>query len=228
MTFTLLQQPTASSETVTLSLAPDASQLSSAIGSFVTAYNAMNTQVQQQVGSSGGLLSGDYAVRAIQSDLESMVSYFSPTGSIQSLAGVGVTFDDTTGALSFNQDAVTANDPVAFNNLTASQLQGAMQFFGSLTNGFCAVSQTLNSLTDPVSGIIQTEQNGFSQTDTNLKAQISTMTDQINTMQTNLSQQLAAADTLIAGLQSQQNMLSSSIDALNYSTYGVITSSNAA
>ena len=215
LTFNLLEQP-AQGASIKLTLASDGSQLSSAIGSFVTAYNAMYDQVQQQVGSNAGLLTGDYAVREIQSDLRALAGSSLSSGSVRSLADIGLTFD-TKGHLSFDSNA--------FNSLSSSQLRDAMTFFSSSSSGgFAAVSQRLTALTDPISGIIKVEENGLDQTDKNLQSQMSTLTDRINAMQSTLSQQLAAADTMIAGLESQQTMLDSSIAALNYSLYGKIVS----
>ena len=215
LTFSLLQQP-ASGASISLSLAPDGSRLSGAISSFVTAYNSMFDQAQQQVGSSAGLLSGDSAVRQIQSDLRALASSSLSSGSVRSLADAGLTFDDT-GHLSF--------DTKVFNALSSTQLQDAMKFFSSeVSGGFAAVTKQLSALTDPVTGIIKVEQDGLDQTDKNLHSQISTLTDRVNAMQAALSQQLAAADTMIAGLESQQNMLNSSIAALDYAFYGKVVS----
>ena len=102
-----------------------------------------------------------------------------------------------------------------------------MTFFSSTgAGGFASISSQLTALTDPISGIIKTEQNGLDQTDKYLQAQMSTLTDRVNAMQAKLSQQLAIADTMIAGLESQQTMLNSSIAALNYALYGKSVNSN--
>lgn len=213
LTFTFLAKPAG---TVNLTLSANGDRLSSAIGSFVSAYNAMRDQVLGQVGPSGGLLSGNFVVRDIQNDLRSLAGYTTSSGSVKSLADLGLTFDNS-GRLSF--------DTTVFNGLSTPQLADALKFFGSTTTGFGAIAQKFTALTDPVTGLIKAEQNGLTQQDQHLQAQMSALTDRINAMQQNLSRQLAAADTMIAGLESQQNMLNSSMAALNYALYGKIVSS---
>ncbi len=73
---------------------------------------------------------------------------------------------------------------------------------------------------DPDTGLIQSEVTGYNTTDQNLQTQIETKATQISQMQTDLQQQLAAQDAAIADLESQQNILSTTIEAMNYSTYG--------
>ncbi len=53
-----------------------------------------------------------------------------------------------------------------------------------------------------------------------MRSQITTLTARINTMQTNLSQQLAQADALQAELQSQQSEVAASLQGLNLVLYG--------
>jgi flagellar hook-associated protein 2 len=205
-----LVQPTGLGNSVTLTLVTDPSQLSSAISSFVSAYNALVDNVKQQVGSSAGLLSGDFAVNTVQADLRAVSSY-SANGTVKSLADMGVTFDQT-GHMSFSSST--------FNSLSTSQIQGALAYFGSSTTGFGLLAQKFTSLTDPISGAIKLEEDGFDRQDTHLQSQITTLTLRINTMQTNLSAQLEKADTLLAGLESQQSMLTASVQSLNYVLYG--------
>ncbi len=209
LSFTL-QQPTGLGGRVNLSLATDRSQLSSAISDFVSAYNGMSDKVQEQVGQTAGLLTGDYVVRAAQEDMRALSGY-SADGTIKSLWEMGVAFD-VNGKLSF--------DSARFNTLSDSQVQGAMAFFGSTTTGFGALSSKLTALTDPVTGLIKLEQDGLDATDKNLQSQIGTLTDRINALQATTAARLQAADALLAGLESQQKMLSASIQSANFSLYG--------
>ena len=83
-----------------------------------------------------------------------------------------------------------------------------------------ALAEKFTALTDPISGSIKIEQDGLTQTDKSLQAQITTLQDRINVMQTALQSRLQLADTLLAGLESQKNMLTASVDSLNYVLYG--------
>ncbi len=209
VTFNLLQ-PTGVGGKVSLTLASDPTQLSNSISSFVTAYNAMAASVQQQVGPNAGLLTGDFAVREVQNDMRALSNY-GAAGTVKSLSDMGITFDQS-GKMTF--------DSSLFNSLSPSQVQGALAFFGSSTTGFGALAQKFTALTDPVTGGIKLEQDGLDQTDKQLQSRLSVMTERINRMQTSLSARLQAADALIAGLQSQQQLVTASVQSVNLVTFG--------
>jgi flagellar hook-associated protein 2 len=197
-------------ETVTLTLATDRSRLSKAISTFVDAYNSLATAVGAQVGQSAGLLSGSFVVRALQDNMRALASY-STSGEIQSLWEMGLEFDNT-GKLSF--------DANRFSQLSDSQINGAISFFGSPTTGFGALADKFDSLTDPISGAIRIEQDGFDQTDKNLQAQIAILEDRISAMQQSMSARLQLADSLLAQLESQQKVLAASVQSINLITFG--------
>lgn len=207
LTFTLKDT---SNTSIKVTVAADSSQLSSAISSFVSSYNSMSNLVLAQVGSNAGLLTGDGIVRDIQYDMRLLSSYASD-GVMKSLSDTGVKFDET-GKLTFDTDQ--------FNSLSASQIQGAIAFFGSSTTGFGALAKKFDLLTDPITGAVKLEQDGLSQTDKNLQTQISTLEERINTFQSDMLNRLQAADAVLAGLESQQAVLTATIQAMNYTTYG--------
>lgn len=201
-----------SSTATTLTLASDPTQLSSALQDFVTNYNALATAVQAQEGTGAGLLSGDTVISQLQDTLGSLSGYTTSTGSINNLADLGVEFDDDTGQLSFDQ--------TAFSALSSTQISDAFSYIGSTTSGLGGFSQTLQEYSDPVTGLIQTEVSGLSQTDTDLQSQISTLTTNLTAMQTAMASQLEAADAQIAELQSQQQTLTASLQSLSLVLYG--------
>jgi flagellar hook-associated protein 2 len=209
MTFDILAQ---SSSPVTLSLATDPTQLSTDLQNFVTQYNALQTAVVAQTGPSGGPLTGDTVVEQLQDAMRQMTSYTTTTGTVQSLADLGVEFTGETGQLFFDQ--------TTFDALSGPQISDGLSFIGSPTSGFGAFSSTFTQFSDPVTGIIQSETTGLQQTDTDLQSQISTLNAQISTMQTNLTTQLEAADAQQYELQNQQTALSASLQGLSLVLYG--------
>ncbi|MBV8844214.1 MAG: flagellar filament capping protein FliD [Bryobacterales bacterium] len=196
---------------VTLSLQSDPTQLSSALQNFVTAYNQVQTDLKTQQGPSGGLLSGDTLITELRNSMQQIASYTSSKGSVESLADLGVEFDSS-GTASFNQ--------TTFSQLSDSQLSGAFSFIGSATAGLGGFSQALQQYSDPITGLIKTEQNGLSTSDKHIQSQITSITDRINTMQKNLASQLQKADTLLAELQNQQQTLTASLQGLSLVLYG--------
>ncbi len=208
MSFNLLGTTTGS-QSATLSASPDSSQLNSALTDLVTNYNALVDEVNTQVGGSGGALNGDTLIAQTSDDMRQLAMYNGSGG--MNLTTLGITFD-TTGKMTF--------DPTAVGSLSGSQLTQAFQFLGSATTGLGGFASQFTQLSDPVNGLITTEENTLNQENTSLSGQISTLTTRITTMQTALTQQLEAADSAIAALQSQQQVLTASIQAVDYTVYG--------
>lgn len=214
VTFTLAGT---SSSAVSIDLSSDPTQLSSALQTFVTDYNQVQTDLSQQVGQSGGVLVGDSVIDQIQQTLQQMVSYTSNgSGGVQSLSTLGVEFSDT-GQASFDQDT--------FDALSQSQLADAFTYLGSTTSGFGGFSQQLEGISEPASGSIAEEVTGLQQTNTDLTTQISTLQTQVSNMQTSLTQQMEKADAQQAELQQQQSDLQSYLDGLELVLYGKDTTS---
>jgi flagellar hook-associated protein 2 len=195
---------------VTLSLATDASQLSSGLQDFAGKYNAAVDAVAAQVGKTGGLLVGDFLVRQIQQDLR-QVNTFQGSGAIQSLSDLGLQFGSD-GKISFNTST--------FNKLTDSQISGAFTFLGSTTTGLGGLSVRFGQLTDPTNGLIKNQQDSYAATDKRLQTNISDLNARIGRLQANLTRQLQVADALQAKLTSQQQQLNATIQSLNYSAFG--------
>ena len=196
--------------TVTVSLNPDPTQLSSALSTFVSDYNTLLNDVNAQVGQNDGPLAGNDVLTTLRSDLMQLTNY-TGTGAVKSLSDVGITMDDT-GTMTL--------DPTVLSGMSSSQLEAAFSWVGSSTSGFASLANVFNVLGDPISGMIQQEVSGDNTTENNLNTQITLKATQVSQMQSNLQLQLAAADSNIADLESQQNMLNTTIEAMNYSTYG--------
>jgi flagellar hook-associated protein 2 len=209
MTFTIAGT-TSLNQTVTISAAQDPTQISSALQDFVTKYNAVGSALNAQIGPAGGLLSGNSLIWEIQGALRSLVNY-NGTGTIKSLTDLGIELD-ATGKMSLNQGT--------FNALSSSQIAGAFSFLGSATTGFGGLSANLSQFSDPIAGAIKSQQDQFDAAYSRLGDQVTTMASQLNQMQTTLSAKLQAADALVATMQSQQQMLSSTIQGLNFASFG--------
>jgi flagellar hook-associated protein 2 len=207
VTFNLVGTSTGSA---TVSLTTDPAQLSGALQNFVSSYNNLVSQIDQQVGPAAGALSGNLIITTLESDMQQLSAY-QGAGSIKSLSDLGITFD-ASGQMSFDQNT--------FNALSPSQITGAFQFLGSATNGLAGLAQNFTQVSDPVSGMIINAENGIDQTNTDLNNQIQTLTTRLQAQQTAMQQQLAAADTMIASMQSQQQQLTATIQSLDYVLFG--------
>ena len=206
---------------VTLTLATSRSALSSALGSFVSNYNGLASQVNGQVGKTAGLLAGDHIVIETAGLLRQIAGYQgtgSPAAnSIQSLADLGVTFD-AQGQASF--------DATKLNNLNDAQLSSAFGFIGSTSKGFASLGAKLQQLSDPVTGLIKAQQDSYDRSDQGLKNQISTLQDRITVMQKATQLRLQQMDALLGSLQSQQQVITASIQSVNLALFGKNTTTN--
>jgi flagellar hook-associated protein 2 len=205
-------------QAVSLSLAADPSQISSALQDFVAKYNAVGTQVNAQIGPAAGLLSGNSLIYQTQSVLRGLVNY-NGSGTIKSLAALGIELD-ASGKMSFNQTTTDPSRHIAFNSLSSAQITAAFSFLGSATTGFGRLSSQLNQISDPITGLIKVQQDQYDAADTRITAQVSTLTDRINSMQKSLTAQLQAADVLIASLNSQQQMLTATLQGSSFAAFG--------
>lgn len=201
----------ASSSPVTLTLASDPSQLSSALQNVVSNYNSLRTALNAQEGPSAGPLSGDASITQLEQAMNRFTAYTNPGGTIQSLSDLGI---------KFNSNGQASLDSSAVGGFTDAQLSAAFQFIGSATAGLVGASQTFQQFGDPTSGLLGVESKGLANSDQTLQAHIATLTSQLTVMQQNLAAQLSSADALIAELQSQQTSLTASLQGLNVVLYG--------
>ena len=217
LTFTI-NGKTSAGQSVGISLSSDPSQLDSALQNLVTNYNALTSAVTAQTGTSGGSLSGNSIISDIRQSMLNLVSYYGGSGSIHSLSDLGITMSDT-GQMSF--------DPTAISGMSNSQLNDAFSFLGSATTGFAgSLSAQFTQISDPVSGTIAVQEAQFTQENQSLTNQITSDNQRVSVMQAALQSELEAADAAAAALQSQQNVLTADINALNYTTYGQQTLTN--
>jgi flagellar capping protein FliD len=75
-------------------------------------------------------------------------------------------------------------------------------------------------LSDPVTGLIRAEQDGIDRVDHALQTQAEQLTERIVVMRAGLAIKLQQADALLASLESQQTLLTASLQGLNSVLYG--------
>jgi flagellar hook-associated protein 2 len=197
--------------TANITVSQSNANVSSAISSFVTAYNSATAELTKNRGQNGGALTGNSLVLALQTSLNSLGSYASSSGTssaVSSLSDLGLTFDQS-GNLNFDSatfDAISSSSPAAVNT-----------FLGSETgSGFIqSAYSTLTSLTDGTKGTITVAGNNIGTSITSLTTEISNKQDQVNQLQTNLTTQMAQADAAISSLQGQLSEITGLFSAEN-------------
>jgi flagellar hook-associated protein 2 len=209
VTFTLTGT-TAPAETVSLTLSSNRNTLATRLESFVAAYNGTLDQVDAQIGSAAGLLTGNLIVRETSSLLR-QVSGYEGTGNIKSLPSLGVTF---------GRDGKATFDRTVFDGLSENDLQNAFEFFGTSTTGFGSLQAKVNQISDPVVGLIAGETARIDATDKRLSAQVEVLTTRLVLMQRVAAERLQAVDAILGGLDSQKNIVEASVKSLQLVMFG--------
>lgn len=198
------------SETTTIRLSSDRSQLSTALESLVGSYNGVVEFLDSQIGEAAGLLSGSSLVFATSTALRQLTS-FNGSGLVKSLSDLGLTLDSS-GKMAF--------DTAAFSQLTDGQLAAAFTFAGTSVNGIASLANRFAAISDPLTGSAKIEQNQFQATEARLTKQIAELTDRVTAQQEALRQRLQAADTLLASLESQRTLIDAQLESLKLTLYG--------
>jgi len=209
LTFTIVSE-TGVGEPVSLSVISNRGTLATALQNLTSAYNSVRSKIDEQVGENAGLLSGDYIIRQVRGALQQLTGYRG-NGALQSLAELGISLDKA-GVMSF--------DSAQFFALPSATFNASFSFLGSPSAGFGGLSSNLRQVSDPVTGLIKTQQDNYNAADRRISATIATLTERIESMQKSLSEKLQHADALLSSLASQQNTLDASLQSLQLLTFG--------
>jgi flagellar hook-associated protein 2 len=219
VTLTLLGA--SSGSPVNLTVASDASQVSTSINQFVTDYNTalglVNTQfaftsTTNSAGSttSGqGVLASDPTVVSLQSTLEQALNYVytpsSGTTTVSSLSDLGIAAgtDGTLSVDSTTLDNALTNNPTDVQNF----------FEGAALNGFAnSMYNALNTFTEPADGAFTVDLNSISATSASLTSEINDFeTGYIANQQTLLTADFTKAEVALQEMPQQMQELNSEL-----------------
>lgn len=181
----------------TVAVAADPTVIGNALEGLVSAYNTAMTELNNNRGQTDVALAGESIVYQLTDALQGLANYSAGSGGILSLAALGVEFSGTTGQLSFNQSV--------FDSATSGPSSELTQFLGSAAgSGFLQMAtNTMTGLLDPSSGLLTQQLNSVQAGITSTNAQIADKDAAVTQLQNTLTQQMAAADTMIYALQQQ-------------------------
>ena len=182
--------------TTTVTVGRSTSALSAAFSNLATAYNQAITDINNNRGTAGGALQGQSILSELANALNSIADYTSGNSGVSSLESLGFSFDQN-GVLSF--------DSSAFASATAGGLAQLTNFLGSSTSGgfLGAATNTLNSVIEPTTGLLPNSLATYKTEIAQENQDIGNEQDKLNTLQTNLTQQMSAADASIASLEQE-------------------------
>jgi flagellar hook-associated protein 2 len=132
-------------------------------------------------------------VYELQDALDKIAQFTGTSGSVMDLSDLGLTLGSD-GSLSLDS-----------SQLSTQSAAGIQQFLGGLTSGgfLQSANNILTTFTDTTTGTLADEYNNVGNEITSDQTRISTDQNQVNLIQTNLTEQLSQADAAIAVLQQQ-------------------------
>jgi len=186
---------------LTLSVAPDTDSITTAVSSYVTAYNTLISDVNTQIGyntttQTPGVLESDSSAQGLQSALLASTNYNAGSGTYPTLDSLGIT-TNADGTLSLNSSQLAAA-------VQANGTAVASFFQGSALNGFAqSVTNSLNLYTDPTQGAFTVDLQSISSENSELTDETNTLELYLSSQQTILTAQYNAADIAIQQLPEQ-------------------------
>jgi flagellar hook-associated protein 2 len=216
VTFTL-NSVTASGGSNTLNVVNDPSVTQSAVSAFVGAYNALQSSIANltKFDSTAGTrsaLTGDSATHRVQTSLAQALRVFSSSGSVHSLADLGLTTNPLTGKLSM--DGTKLDKAINDNPADVAAL-----FMG--TGGLAA---NIQSATDNilgksgVKGMIASATSGLQQTITALQNQQTSLISRVTGDMNRYRSQFSHLSTLLSTMNATSTYLTQQFNAMNKSS----------
>ncbi len=224
---------------VSVTVAADTSGVSTAVQSFVSAFNSAMSSIDNYdrydaATNTAGALFGNPVVEQIKSQLFNMISGSDSnlTGAYNNLASVGITASGGD-SLSFNATTLNnalATNPTAVANLFSLNTQSTDPVTGKITTTAAGIGTNLDNLlkniTDPNTGIIQETVNSLNTEITANNATITEYNARLANERTLLQTQFNNMELSLSKLQSQNAALSSLAQLSGESTSAPASSSS--
>jgi flagellar hook-associated protein 2 len=224
VTFTL-NSKTAAGGSNTVNLTSDTSATVTAIQNFVNTYNTLQTTISNltsfTAGSGGDAgtsspLTGDSTTRGVQTSLARALQTHTGSGTIQSLADIGITFDPNNGQLDL--------DTSKLNDALSSHPSEVTALFTDATAGIAAsVTTASNSIlgakssfgTTLSTGSITYATQGLQDTISELQNQYTSTQSRITDEMNNYRARFSALDALVAQMNSTSGYLAQQFASLS-------------
>ncbi len=214
-----LNSVTASGGSDTLNLTTDPTVAENAVKSFVTAYNALQSTISSltafsTTNNTSSPLTGDNTTHSAQSAIAQALQVYIGTGTLHSLADLGITTNAQTGQL--NLDTTKLDQAITTDPTDAAALFTSTS--GLAANIQNATTGILGNASTGVTGSLSYATSGLQQTITALQNQytslLSTVTGDMNRYRTEFTN----LDAMLATMNSTSNYLTQQFNAMNKSS----------
>ncbi len=218
VTLNLKAASTTGSNAESLTIASDITNTEKAVQNWVTAYNNVldviktqtnytaPTSTEQSDGtqsSSNGALVSDSTIRAIKRQLQGLMSNFQGSGSLNTMADLGITQDPT------NDGKLTVDNTKLESTLKSSASSVAQFFVGNgTTTGFATqAGNYLTQTVDSADGLIKSAQASIKTSQASVTKQLASIQDSIDSTMARYKTQFTNLNTLLSKLSSTSSYL---------------------
>ncbi len=192
----------------TLTIANDPTTTTSQVNAFVSAYNALQTEMASlgsynaSTGAAGALL-GDPLLSNLENEISSSLygSVSGVTGSLNSLASIGIT-PTTSGQLQV--------DSTKLQNALSSNYNAVGQIFASSTGVAATLATTLSSALG-TTGALQTRTNTLNTEMTQSQTALTQLDQQMAVLQSTYLSEFTALNTLLSNTQATASFLTTNL-----------------
>jgi len=199
-----------STDAASLSLTRDDSAATKAINAFVTAYNNLQSTIQSLTSydvdaQQSSALTGDTLARRVQSQARDVLNVSLGSGSVRSLAQLGISTDPSTGALSVDNDKLAAaiKDHLGDVQQLFAGEQGISSRMGEMAKGFLGSD-----------GLISNAKAGADRNIDDLQKQYEKTAERIDAKMETYRQQFTALDSMVAQMNSVSSYLTQQLSML--------------
>ena len=197
---------------VTVNVSPDTSQATTAINNFVSAYNTVVTEINNQFkvasdGSGGGVLESDNTLRQAQSLLLGAASYsVAGNNGAVNLASIGVNLND---------DGTLSVDNGALSTALTSNFSAVQNLLQNSTTGLAQnLSSVITSLTSSGSGLLTLDNQSISSTSQSIGQQISDLQAALVVQEQNLTAVYSTVNATLQELPLLENQVSQQLSSI--------------
>jgi len=185
-----------------LDVARDTQAINAAVTQFVDAYNALASQLKSRSafasgGNAAGVLAGDNGLRQMQSQLSDIFTSPVVTGTLSSLAQVGIAFKNG-GQLQF--------DSVTFNNALAADFDDVVNLIGSPT-GFATRLEDWARNTLSAGGIIESRTQSLRDFVKDRNAEVDRLEQRMTVLEKKYTQEYTNLNLLLARMNTTSTFL---------------------
>jgi flagellar hook-associated protein 2 len=200
---------------VSLMVGPDTSQAKQAVNSFVSAYNAVISGLNEQFAydpstKHAGVLSGDSTLLQLQSSLLAEMSHtVSGNTSLTTLRSLGVNMS--------NDGTLTVDDSVIDGVLKSNydQFRNFFQSTSSANDGFALNLDSILSAQTSTGGPVATDLAGIQNSSKSIQDQIDAFEVRIAARQQQLTDEYTRVDVMLRQFSATQSQISAQLNSLN-------------